>query len=224
MKRSGMSIFTLWGRRMLRTSLWRWRNRRRADSFYSGSYNPHMDCVSGRVGEMEEWSRRLYKDQNRKGSVVGVISFFRFYAGLMPDECHAHKLESLCCVLSGLTASWCNLTQLTCACGRPACRTGWSPGLGSKLTGLITGLGFPVWKTLSESGEFLWWCWLPSGLLFRHHCWSYRTSILVCLLRYGTALLSSSFYSSCFCWIFFSLVQRFSLWCLCGVILALQNR
>lgn len=152
----------------------------------------------------------------------------------MPNECHAHKLAFLCCVLSGLTASWCNLTQLTCACGRPACRTGWSPGLGSKLTGLITGLGFPVWKTHSENDweDFLVVC--CSATTADH----IESSILLCLLRYGTASLSSSakfsgFFSS-FRLIGFSLEQRFScdflifgprqlLWCLCGVVLAVQN-
>lgn len=97
-------------------------------------------------------------------------------------ECHTDKLASLCCVLSGLAVSWCNLTQLTCACGRPACRAGRSPGLLSKLAGIITELGFSVGKCHSERRVSY------DGVDFPVACCSATTadhiksSILVCLL------------------------------------------
>lgn len=73
-----------------------------------------------------------------------------------------NKLASLCCILSGLAASWCNSTQLTCACGRPACRT----GLGSRHTGISVWFGFPMWQSLSASRVSYDGVDLPRCLLF----------------------------------------------------------
>jgi len=63
----------------------------------------------------------------------------------------AHKWSSLCWVLSGLTAAWCNLNQLTGARGRPACRTGLGSWAGVQAHRNYHRLGFPVWQSPSES-------------------------------------------------------------------------
>lgn len=59
-------------------------------------------------------------------------------------QCHSASLYSpLPCVWCGLAVAWCNLTHLTCACGRPGCRTG-----------LRTGPG-PIWQETHRRGSLI---------------------------------------------------------------------
>lgn len=59
-------------------------------------------------------------------------------------QCHsASRYSPLPCVWCGLAVAWCNLTHLTCACGRPGCRTG-----------LRTGPG-PIWQETHCRGSLI---------------------------------------------------------------------
>lgn len=172
-----MSIFMLWGRRMLCTSLWRWTNRRRADSFFSGNYIPHMDRVSAewKSGEGDYAYIRI-EERKRKLNIPFLIFKVVLLTWNTLGNIIHRNVVSLCCVLSGLTAAWCNLTQLACACGRPACRTGlesWA-GVQTHRNYHLAWFSSPVWQSLWESC-FTWWSRPSRCLLFcHHHCWRFQ--------------------------------------------------
>lgn len=133
--------------------------------------------VCPEIGRMGRGTRFLCKS-GRKGKEAGVrfFSFFRFLVVLLlPNEsCLAKCSRQICYILSEPAASWRNLTQLTCACERPACRNGlefWA--------GVQTHRNYhQAWfSSVTESlwaSCFVWWSRPPCGLLFCHHCWWYQ--------------------------------------------------
>lgn len=110
----GAASMFMFGRRwMLWTSLWRWRNRRGADSLHSGNYvPPPMVCVSG-----DEWGRRLFflYKKSRKVSFEDFLKIQIEAKVWMPSA----QMSILVVELQNLGEIWpgCH------ACGGPSWRT-----------------------------------------------------------------------------------------------------
>lgn len=136
-----------------------------------------MDCVSGDwkngAGEYVSYIRTERK------LVLDFSPFldFRWFSCWKMNRVWqnvAHKSASLCYFLSGLTASWRNLTQLTCSCERLACRNGLELWAGVQTHRNYHQAWYSsVTESLWESC-FVWWSRPPCGLLFCHHCWWYQ--------------------------------------------------
>lgn len=165
--------------------------------FFWQLYSSYGPCV-GRAKERGGWLRSLYKKNKnwrKERMEVNVIfppPFLDFRCSYVISkmfwEHHAHELASLCCVLSGLAASRCNLTQLTCACGRPASRTrleSWAGVQACKHT--VRNYHRAWFSSVTESfweSCFIWWSRPPHG-----------PAVLPPLL------MISSLQSRCVCWV-----------------------
>lgn len=141
--------------------------------FFWHLYSSYGLCV-GRANEWGGWLHSLYKNwrKERSGSECYIFPPFldfrcSYVIGKMFWEHHAYELASLCCVLSGLAASWCNLTQLTCACGRPASRTrleSWAGVQTCKRS--VRNYHWAWFSSVTESfweSCFIWWSRPPHG-------------------------------------------------------------